>query len=135
VDVLKDYKAPLIYRGQTLYLAFDLNVMEKIQEEYGSVEAWGKLTSPDPEDVLDNSGKVIGSNAKEPDLKALIFGFTEMINEGIEIANDEDGGHRPLFTSRQVGRIITEVGLDLANAAMKKAVTDSTDTGADTKNG
>lgn len=133
---MKDYKVPLNYCGQTLYLAFDLNVMEEIQEEYGSVGVWGDLASPDPEDVLDPvSGKVIGTKDKEPDLKAVLFGFTAMLNEGVEIANEEDGGHRPLFTRRQVGRIVTEIGLDKANEAMQQAVTDSTDTGADTKNG
>lgn len=132
---MKDYKAPLNYRGQTLYLAFDMNVMEEIQEEYGSVGAWGDLTSPDPEDVLDPvSGEVIGTRDKEPNLKAVIFGFTVMLNEGVEIANEEDGGHRPLFSKRQIGRIITEIGLEQANTTMKKVVTDSTDTGADTKN-
>lgn len=132
---MKDYKAPLKYRDQTLYLAFDLNVMEEIQDEYGSVETWGDLTSPDPEDVLDPvSGEIIGTKEKEPDLKAVIFGFTAMLNEGVEIANEEDGGHRPPFTKRQVGRIITEIGLENANVTMKKVVTDSTNTGADTKN-
>ena len=55
-------------------LVFNLNVMESIQAKYGSVQKWGKLT--------DNKNG-------EPNAKALIFGFTEMINEAIEIENDE----------------------------------------------
>ena len=31
------------YRNKTYKLAFDLNVMEAIQDEYGSIDAWGKL--------------------------------------------------------------------------------------------
>ena len=50
-------------------LVFTLNVMEAIQEKYGSIEAWSNLIQRDG----------------EPDIKALKFFITEAINEGLEI--------------------------------------------------
>ena len=59
-------------------LSFNLNVMEKIQENYESFSKWGELTD--------------GSD-KEVDVKALKFGITEMINEGIDIENEKSEKH------------------------------------------
>lgn len=101
------------YRGKTYRLVFDLNVMESIQDEYGSIEAWGKLTEPD--------------DGGEPNIKALIFGVMEMINEGIDIANDEDGTDEKPLTHRKVARILTEVGLESVADKMQKSVIDSTE--------
>lgn len=100
------------YRDKTYKLAFDLNVMESIQDEYGSIEAWGKLVEPDD---------------GEPNIKALVFGATEMINEGIEISNDEDGTDEKPLTHRKVARILTEVGLDSVTDKVQKSVIDSTE--------
>ena len=46
-------------------LVFTLNVMESIQEKYGTIEAWSNLIQRDG----------------EPDIKALKFFITEAINE------------------------------------------------------
>lgn len=100
------------YRDKTYKLAFDLNVMESIQDEYGSIEAWGKLVEPDE---------------GEPNIKALVFGATEMINEGIEISNDEDGTDEKPLTHRKVARILTEVGLESVTDKVQKSVIDSTE--------
>ena len=100
------------YRDKTYKLAFDLNVMESIQDEYGSIEAWGKLVEPDE---------------GEPNIKALVFGATEMINEGIEISNDEDGTDEKPLTHRRVARILTEVGLESVTDKVQKSVIDSTE--------
>ena len=99
------------YKDKTYKLAFDLNVMEAIQDEYGSIEAWGKLVEPDE---------------GEPNIKALVFGATEMINEGIEISNDEDGADEKLLTHKQVARILTEVGLEPVTGKVQQTVVDST---------
>lgn len=108
---MKDAMQTIEYRGKTYKLAFDLNVMEAIQDEYGSIEAWGKLTEPEE---------------GEPNVKALVFGVTEMINEGIDIANDEDGTDEKPLTHKQVARILTEVGLESVAEKMQKSVIDST---------
>lgn len=98
------------HQGKTYKLAFDLNVMEAIQDEYGSIEAWGKLVEPED---------------GEPNIKALVFGATHMINEGIEISNDEDGTDEKPLTHRKVARILTEVGLESVTDKVQQTVVDS----------
>ena len=84
-------------------LVFSLNVMEAIQDKYESIEKWSSL--------IQKNG--------EPDIKALKFFMTEAINEGIEIENEKNNEKRKSVTSKQVGRILTEVGLsDTANKIM-----------------
>ena len=99
------------YNDKTYQLAFDLNVMEAIQDEYGSIEAWGKLVEPDE---------------GEPNIKALVFGAMQMINEGIEISNDENGTDEKPLTHRKVARIMTAVGLESVTDKVQKSVIDST---------
>ena len=95
------------YKGKKFKLVFNLNVMEALQDKYDSLDKWGELTD--------------GSQG-EPDIKALKFGFTEMLNEGIEIDNEDNGTNEPLLTSKQVGRIITEAGLDNVQKKMNEVV-------------
>lgn len=94
-------------------LAFTLNVMETLQDEYGSFEKWGELVE----------GK--GKN-KEPNIKALIFGLTEMINEGLDIEADEKGKEFKPLSTKKVGRILTEIGLETATTQITELVVDST---------
>lgn len=108
---MKDINGKIQYKGRDYTLAFNLNVMEKIQEEYGSLEKWGELT--------DTQG--------EPNAKAIIFGFTQMLNEGIEIDNEDNGTDIKPLTLRQVGRMITEVGLGSASAVLNDTVVKSTE--------
>jgi hypothetical protein len=89
--------------------------MEEIQAEYGSVEAWGELVEAE----------------EEPKAKDIKYGFTAMINEGIDIyneehADDEDFKARSFLTEKQVGRIISEIGLVEAARRLNKQVIDST---------
>ena len=84
-------------------LVFSLNVMEAIQDKYGSIDKWSSL--------IQKNG--------EPDIKALKFFMTEAINEGIEIENEKNNEKRKSVTSKQDGRILTDVGLsDTANKIM-----------------
>lgn len=100
----------IAYKGNEYELVFNLNVMEEIQEKYGSVEAWGELTEA----------------AAEPNAKAIKFGLTCMINEGIDIYNEEHDEQRAFFTEKQVGRIISEIGLSAAALALNNTVVEST---------
>lgn len=109
---MKDINGKIRYKDKDYTLVFNLNVMEKIQEEYGTLSEWGKKTD--------------GSEG-EADVKAVIFGFTEMINEGIDIQNDENGTNEPFLTRKQVGRIITEVGLLGATKTLNDTVIASTE--------
>ena len=106
----KDIKQSIKYKGKDYELVFNLNVMEQIQEAYGSVEAWGKLVEAEA----------------EPKAKDIKYGFTAMLNEGIDIYNEENDDERPFFTEKQVGRIISEIGLNNAARALNKTVVDST---------
>jgi hypothetical protein len=76
-------------------LVFNLNVMEEIQEQYGSLDKWGEITQGDG----------------EPKVKDLKAGIIAMINEGIDIENENNGTNEPMMTLKQVGRLMTEVGI------------------------
>jgi hypothetical protein len=106
---MKEWNGELLYKDKTYKLYFNLNVMESIQEAFGSLEEWGKLT-----------GKA------EPDAKAVITGFTFMINEGIDIENEDNGTDIKPLTHKQVGRMITEIGLKNAQSTLEETVVEST---------
>lgn len=113
---MREVNSKISYNGKEYSIVFNLNVMEIIQEEYKTLEAWGELTD----------GK-----AGEVNVKALIFGLTAMLNEGVEINNEKTGANEPLFTHKQVGRLLTEVGLENATKTMNNLVIDSTQTDED----
>lgn len=90
-------------------LSFTLNVMESIQNEYGTLSEWSELIR----------------NKKEPNIKALKFFITEAINEGIEIENEKSSEKRVSITSSKAGRIITEIGLKKVANTITKMITES----------
>ena len=110
---MKEISKEFEYKGKTYNLVFNLNVMEVIQDKYGTLENWGKLT-----DGAENDG--------EPNAKAVIFGITAMLNEGIDIDNEENGTEEKMLTNKQVGRMITEIGLKSSAQLMNGVVIDST---------
>lgn len=110
---MKEISKTLEYKGKEYNLVFNLNVMEVIQDKYGTLENWGKLT-----DGAENDG--------EPNAKAVIFGITAMLNEGIDIDNEENGTEEKMLTNKQVGRMITEIGLKSSAQLMNGVVIDST---------
>lgn len=110
---MKETNGKILWRNREFKLVFNLNVMEQIQEEYGSVSAWADKTD---------------ATKGEPDAKAIRFGFCAMLNEGIDIANEENGTNDPPLTLKQVGRILTEVGMESAFNQMSNTVIESTKT-------
>ncbi len=108
---MKDFNGEIQYKDKTYKMVFNLNVMEAIQEEYGTIDEWARLTD---------------GQSGEPNAKAVIYGFTEMINEGIDIANEENGTDEKPLTLKQVGRLITDVGLQEATRRMNDTVINST---------
>ena len=108
---MKDITGSINYNGREYSLVFNLNVMQAIQDEYKTIEAWGALT--------DGSGG-------EPNAKAIIFGLREMLNEGIDIENEKRGTHEDFLTLKQVGRLISAVGLQNAAQALTDTVIAST---------
>jgi hypothetical protein len=129
---MKDVNGEVHYKGRAYKLVFNLNVMEAIQEEYGSIEEWGNLTdgsanarkkyeSSHRGSWDDLSDKEKAKYEGEADAKAVIFGFAQMINEGIDI-DREDGEDIKPMTLKQVGRMITEIGLNSATDSLKDTV-------------
>lgn len=103
-------KSTITYKGEEYDLVFNLNVMEDIQDKYGTVEAWGERVEA----------------SVEPRAKDIKYGFTAMLNEGIDIYNEEHSNQREPFTEKQVGRILTEVGLAEAAQILNNTVIEST---------
>lgn len=99
-------------------MVFTLNVMESIQEKYGSIEAWSNLIQRDG----------------EPDIKALKFFIAESINEGIDIENEKLGEKHKPITLKKAGRILTEIGLSGAANKIMSTISESVQTGEQTKN-
>lgn len=91
-------------------IVFNLNVMEEIQDRYGSLDKWGALTQGDG----------------EPRIKDLKYGILAMINEGIDIENEENGTNNPFVDERRVGRLMTEVGIDTVVEKIKEITIAST---------
>lgn len=109
---MKEKKIYIETSKGTIPLVFNLNVMEEIQEEYGSLDKWVELTE--------------NKNGIEPNVKSLKQGFFFMINEGIEIDNEDKDENRPLFTLKQVGRLISEIGVDEVAKKIQEATINST---------
>ena len=63
-------------------LVFNLNVMEEIQEKYGTLGKWGEITTGDG----------------EPKVKDLKAGIMAMMNEAIDIENE-----KPYFNNIKAG--------------------------------
>lgn len=101
-------------------LSFNLNVMEEIQEQYGSISAWG--------DLVENL------EGGEPKVKELKYGLMSMINEGIDIENENNGTKEPFLNSKQVGRIITEIGIVKIFEKIKEISVNSSSGEEETKN-
>lgn len=108
---MKDYLGKFKVDDEEYTLIYNLNVMEQIQEEYGTMEKWGEKTD----------GK-----AGEVNAKALKFGLCAMINEAIEIENEEKGENKPLLTLKQIGRIVSRAGLQKSALALNDAIIQAT---------
>ena len=63
---------------------------------------------------------------REPNIGALKFGITEMINEGIDIENENLENKREFLTPKQVGRLITEIGIAQMTNKVQETVIEST---------
>ncbi len=99
-------------------LVFNLNVMEELQEKYGTIQKWGEVVE----------------SGEEPKIKDLKYGLMVMINEGIDIENESRDKKEPFLTSKQVGRLISEVGFEKIIEDIKNITKKSTETGEEPKN-
>lgn len=99
------------FNGRKYNLVFNLNVMEAIQDKYGSLTKWTELT---------------GADGEEPQFCAIIDGFEIMLNEGEEISHENDEGNFTPLTHKQVGRIISGYGIQEAANLLNMIVSEST---------
>lgn len=113
---MKDISTTIESNGKKYKLVFNLNVMELIQDEYGTIDKWGSLCEP---------GKTEDGKILEPNIKALKFGFLTMINEGIDIDNEKNSTSNPYLTAKQVGRLISNFGAENAVKALNDTVIES----------
>ena len=145
---MKEKETMFTVNGKEYKAIFNLNVMQSIQVEYGTFESWGELTDGFVYDEngerklkLDDKGKPITRKevdangnevevdvyeTREIDIKALIFGIKEMINEAIDIDNENNQLNQPLLTEKQVGRLITAMGIEKATSKLNETVIEST---------
>lgn len=110
---MKDNAGKIIYKEKEYKVVFNLNVMEAIQEEYGTIEKWTELTSGAEQEV---------------NVKALKFGYTQMLNEALSIEADEKGEEFKPVTPTFVGRMLTDIGLDTMTKTLQDTVIESTKT-------
>ena len=117
---MKEVSKVFSYNGNEYRAVFNLNAMEEIQQEYGSMAKWTELTD----------GK-----ESEVDIKALVFGIGAMINEAIDIDNETRDEKIPFLTHKQVARIVSDIGFSKASETMQGLVIDSVkDTSDESKN-
>jgi len=65
---------------------FNLNVMEKIQDEYETMGKWSDLIDRENEEI---------------NVKALKFGIGAMINEGLDIENEKTENKKELLSDKE----------------------------------
>ena len=145
---MKEKETMFTVNGKEYKAIFNLNVMQSIKVEYGTFESWGELTdgfvydengerklkldrdgNPITKKVKNENGEEIEVEVyetKEVDIKALIFGIKEMINEAIDIDNENNQLNQPLLTEKQVGRLITAMGIEKATSKLNETVIEST---------
>lgn len=109
----KEFEVPVTINGVEYLIAFNMNVMAALQAKYGTVKKWVESLDADPD---------------EPNAEALRDGFLELINEGIDIQNERDGGERKMLTPKQVGRLITAFGQKEVGQTIAKAMKSATKT-------
>lgn len=128
--------------GETKYpIKCDLYVLERIQDEYGSLETFeegiryrkqadGMVPKLDENEqpVLDENnnpvmvpGKVW--KYKDPDMKMINHGLELMINEGIDIENEESRERIPHVTARGLSRKMDLSVFEVSDALQREYVT------------
>ena len=145
---MKEKETVFTVNGKEYKAVFNLNVMQSIQIEYGTFTKWGELADGYAYDEngerilkLDDKGNPVTQivknennedievevfETKEVDIKALIFGIKEMLNEAIDIDNETNNTNQPLLTDKQVGRLITAMGIANATNKLNETVIEST---------
>ena len=96
-----------------------LNVLEYIQNKYGTIEKFQMLVSGMLPDGKDQEGKK-KYKYTPINVAALLDGITAMINEGIDIENEVPGEHKTMLLkirTKDAARILRDADIPLADAA------------------
>lgn len=123
---MKDISDTLTYKGKEYKLVFDFNVMQDLQDEYGTFNKWLE--------------EAYGKETNEPSVKALAFAIMSMVNNGIEIENEERKPEEAIkpITARQANRMLTELargeGLDKVITSIDSLMSKSLQGGENSKN-
>lgn len=122
---MKDIMDTLTYKGKDYTLVFNLNVLQIIQDEYGTLAEWIE--------------KAYGRETGEPSAKALAFCIAAMVNEGIDIANEDTTSEpEPPVTTKQANRMLSEFmkkhGVDKVVEKIDKLMGESLQGGENSKN-
>ncbi len=137
--------------GEARYpMAFTVNVMEAAEEKYGGVESWAKLMDQKEPSykalkfmVLEiiNEGIDIQNDSQLCAAGGRISGAVNRKNQGEmrsapseQCDYDFDRVRRTPLTSKQVGRLITRVGMDEIGIKVFKLIQESLPKGDNTKN-
>lgn len=115
---MKETFETIDYKGKKYPLVCNINVMEEIQKRYKSFTEWSNLCGGTTE-------------KKEVDIAAFKTGILLMINEGLLIESEDNGTEFKELTPRQVGRLISEVGLVEVTNKLTKVIVESV--GVDTR--
>ena len=93
---MKDISDTLEYKGKQYKIVFDFNVMQDLQEEYGTFNNWVE--------------EAYGKKSGEPSVKALSFAIMSMVNNGIDEANEDrkPEEQEKYITARTANRMLTE---------------------------
>ena len=117
---MKDIIAYIETSKKKYPICFNLNVLEEIQDQYGSLTSWGNRVESKEKDGID--------------IKALKNGLMIMINEAIDTLNEEVNEKQEFVNDKQVGRIISEVGFKKTTEIITNLTNKSTKTDNEQKN-
>lgn len=98
---------------------FSFNVLEEIQDKYDSFDNWSHVI--EGEEYINN-----GWEKKEPKIKDIKYFIKIAINEGIDLENEKTNGNRKFLTDKQVGRLISEVGVQKISKIIREVIQTST---------
>ena len=110
---MKDKLGIIETSNKSYPICFNLNVMEEIQDKYGSITAWGEI--------------VENKDGGEPKIKELKDALMIMINEAIDIKNETEEEKQSFVTEKQVGRLITALGIEKSTEQLQNTVIKSTE--------
>ncbi len=114
-----EIKKHIVTKTAEYPVVFSFNVLEEIQDKYDTFEDWSHIIEGDK--FIDGSWQ-----KKEPRISDIKYFIKLAINEGIDLENEMNNSSRPFLTDKQVGRLISEVGVATISQIIKDVIKVST---------